>query len=238
MSMKNGLMAFFLAVMTIMAAEQELSTPYDLIRPVWPLEWDSTIFTTNFTPGPKRTNIPPNHTPAAYSPNQIIPDTLNQAFIDAMLIQMSPIRVNQAGYRPQDAYKPVLYVGSATNFEVVNEKGDVVGQGIFSETKSSSVSSSMKVKASNNALTVTGGDTRYVASKAGPSGALKKGYLPDGLPENERWGMSIRLRSSLAIGSIPCFAMPCSSSTGSIEAAILNPGSMTRAIFWTDPLPM
>ena len=186
MSMKNGLMAFFLAVMTIMAAEQELSTPYDLIRPVWPLEWDSTIFTTNFTPGPKRTNIPPNHTPAAYSPNQIIPDTLNQAFIDAMLIQMSPIRVNQAGYRPQDAYKPVLYVGSATNFEVVNEKGDVVGQGIFSETKSSSVSSSMKVKASNNALTVTGGDTRYVASKAGPSGALKKGYLPDGLPENER----------------------------------------------------
>ena len=177
MSMKNGLMAFFLAVMTIMAAEQELSTPYDLIRPVWPLEWDSTIFTTNFTPGPKRTNIPPNHTPAAYSPNQIIPDTLNQAFIDAMLIQMSPIRVNQAGYRPQDAYKPVLYVGSATNFEVVNEKGDVVGQGIFSETKSSSVSSSMKVKASNNALTVTGGDTRYVASKAGPSGALKKGYL-------------------------------------------------------------
>jgi len=175
------------AVASLAIAQQEHPTPYDLIRPVWPLTWDSTIFKTNFTPGPKRVSLPSKNTPEYYAPNEIItPDTLNQAYIDAMVIQISPIRVNQAGYRPQDAKKPVLYVGSATNFDVVNAKGEVVGKGNFTETLKNSVSSSLTIKASNNAQTEYGGDHRYTAKKAGPSGALKKGFLPDGLPENER----------------------------------------------------
>ena len=123
------------AAASLAIAQQEHPTPYDLIRPVWPLTWDSTIFKTNFTPGPKRVSLPAQNTPATFAPNEIItPDTLNQAYIDAMVIQISPIRVNQAGYRPQDAKKPILYVGSATNFDVVNVKGEVVGKGSFTET--------------------------------------------------------------------------------------------------------
>ena len=186
MSIKNYLIALC-AIATLVFAQQEKPTPYDLIRPVWPLTWDSTIFKTNFTPGPKRVSLPDKNTPEYYAPNEIItPDTLNQAYIDAMLLQMSPIRVNQAGYRPQDAKKPVLYIGSATDFDVVNLKGEIIAKGKFTETLKSSVSSSLTIKASNNAQVTAGGDTRYTASKKGPSGALKKGYLPDGLPENER----------------------------------------------------
>ena len=186
MSIKKYLLALC-ATVGLTVAQQNLPTPYDLIRPVWPLTWDSTIFKTNFTPGPKRVSLPSKNTPEYYAPNEIItPDTLNQAYIDAMVIQISPIRVNQAGYRPQDAKKPVLYVGSATNFDVVNAKGEVVGKGSFTETLKSSVSSSLTIKASNNAQIEYGGDNRYTAKKAGPTGALKRGYLPDGLPENER----------------------------------------------------
>ena len=175
------------AVASLAIAQQEHPTPYDLIRPVWPLSWDSTIFKTNFTPGPKRVSLPDQNTPATYAPNEIVtPDTLNQAYIDAMVIQISPIRVNQAGYRPQDVKKPILYVGSATNFDVVNAKGEVVGKGNFTETLKSSVSSSLTIKASNNSQIEYGGDNRYTAKKAGPTGALKRGFLPDGLPENER----------------------------------------------------
>ena len=186
MSIIRYLLVLF-ATASLAIAQQEHPTPYDLIRPVWPLSWDSTIFKTNFTPGPKRVSLPNKNTPATYAPNEFItPDTLNQAYIDAMVIQISPIRVNQAGYRPQDAKKPVLYVGSATNFDVVNAKGQVVGKGNFTETLKSSVSSSLTIKASNNSQIEYGGDNRYTASKAGPSGALKRGFLPDGLPENER----------------------------------------------------
>jgi len=186
MSIKKYLLALCAAI-SFVAAQHEQPTPYDLIRPVWPLSWDSTIFKTNFTPGPKRVSLPSKNTPEFYAPNEIItPDTLNQAYIDAMVIQISPIRVNQAGYRPQDAKKPILYVGSATDFDVINVKGEVVGKGSFTETLQNSVSSSLTIKASNNAQIEYGGDNRYTASKAGPSGALKRGYLPDGLPENER----------------------------------------------------
>lgn len=187
---KKCMIAVLFAVAATMAAGQEQPTPYDLIRPVWPLTWDSTIFSSKFTPGPKRNSLPDINTPAAYAPNEIIPDSLNQAFIDAMVIQMSPIRVNQAGYRPQDT-KPVYYVGSATKFDVVNVNGDVVGQGEFTETLSNSVSSSLTIKASHNAQIVSGGDTRYTTTNGGPKGSLKKGYLPDGLPENERLRLKV-----------------------------------------------
>ena len=37
MSLKNGLVPFLLLAVAATAAMQELPTPYDLIRPVWPL---------------------------------------------------------------------------------------------------------------------------------------------------------------------------------------------------------
>ena len=86
MSIKKYLLALCAAI-SFVAAQHEQPTPYDLIRPVWPLSWDSTIFKTNFTPGPKRVSLPSKNTPEFYAPNEIItPDTLNQAYIDAMVI--------------------------------------------------------------------------------------------------------------------------------------------------------
>lgn len=186
MPIKTFVKVLLLAAVSVFAAEQEFATPYDLIRPVWPLTWDSTIFSTNFTAGKSKVNVPKLHTPEAYAPNELIPDTLNQAYWDAMLIQMSPIRVNQVGYRPQDIDKPILYIGNATKFDVINAKGEVVGSGDFTETVSNKVSSSLEIRASNNATITAGGDTRYTCRKEGPSGTMKKGLLPSGLPENER----------------------------------------------------
>ena len=71
MSIKNYLIALC-AIATLVFAQQEKPTPYDLIRPVWPLTWDSTIFKTNFTPGPKRVSLPDKNTPEYYAPNEII----------------------------------------------------------------------------------------------------------------------------------------------------------------------
>ena len=180
------LMFVLCAAAGITLAAQEQPTPYDLIRPVWPLTWDSTVFDNYFVAGPKRNALPQNHTPLAYAPNEIIPDTLNQAFIDAMTIKISPIRVNQAGYRPQDINKRIYYVGTAKNFQIVNLKGEVIDTASFVETLAPSVSSGLSIRASNNAQNVTGGDTRYTTQNSGPTGPLQMGLLPDGLPENER----------------------------------------------------
>ena len=45
-----------------------------------------------------------------------LPDTLDQLVRDSLNIKINPIRVNQAGYRPQDAAY-IYYVGSATTFD-------------------------------------------------------------------------------------------------------------------------
>ena len=69
------------AAMSAMAATgQEQSTPYDLIRPVYPLTWDTTVFNHfDTTVTHKHNMVPKNRTPASYVPNALIPDTLNQA---------------------------------------------------------------------------------------------------------------------------------------------------------------
>ena len=102
MSIKKYLVA--LCIVTAMAfAADEDPTPYELIRPVFPLTWDSTVFKNFDTSVTKKKNVlPKNLTPAAYAPNALVPDTLNQAYLDAMNVRISPIRVNQAGYLEDD----------------------------------------------------------------------------------------------------------------------------------------
>lgn len=160
---------------------QFVTTPYDLIRPTWPEKWDSTVF-NSFTPGARSTSVPSIRTPFDYLANEVIPDTLDQAYLDAMNVKISPIRVNQAGYRPQDE-KLIYYVGSATNFDVIDLTGKVVGSGTFSAT-GSSTESSWKIIAGVNAERNM--NIRYTTTATGPTGSLQKGLLPAGLPENQR----------------------------------------------------
>ena len=163
-------------------AQQFYNTPYDLIRPVWPQSWDSTVLDT-YVPGARRNSVPKNKTPGDFAPGQIIPDTLNQAYWDAMNLKISPIRVNQAGYLPNDPEKMIYYVGSATSFEVVDMSGKVVGTGTFTPT-GTTTSSSWKVVAAHNAQRNM--NIRYTASTTGPKGEIQKGFLPGSLPTDQR----------------------------------------------------
>ena len=48
-----------------------------------------------------------------------LPDTTNQIVRDSLNIVISPIRVNQAGYRPQDI-KQFYYFGDSKKFSVID----------------------------------------------------------------------------------------------------------------------
>ena len=187
MPAKKLWLTVLLATVGIMAAGQEQPTPYDLIRPVWPLTWDSTVF-DHFVPDPiPRTPIPKNRTPAAYAPNELIPDTLNQAYLDALNYRMSPIRVNQAGYLTDDPEKQFYYVGSATTFEVVDADGNPLSPAAKGTLTPSgqSVSSSWIINAGTNAA--TNNKDRYSVKINGQSGTIQVGHLASlSLPTNTR----------------------------------------------------
>ena len=187
MPAKRFWITVLLATVGIMAAEQEQPTPYDLIRPVWPLTWDSTVF-NHFVPDAIPKNpIPKNRTPAAFAPNEFIPDTLDQAYLDAMNYRMSPIRVNQAGYLESDAEKQFYYVGSATSFEVVDADGNSLSPAATGTFTSSgkSASSSWIINAGTNAA--TNNKDRYSVTINGPSGTIQIGQLGNmSLPTNTR----------------------------------------------------
>ncbi|NLB64316.1 MAG: glycoside hydrolase [Fibrobacter sp.] len=163
-------------------------TPFELIRPVFPLSWDSTIF-DQYVPGMRSNSVPTNLTPAAYEPNAPIPDTLNQAYLDAINLNMSPIRVNQAGYLPSDPEKMIYYVGNASTFEVVDSSGTtVLGTGTFEPT-GTSTESHYKIVAGVNAERDM--NIRYSVENFGPKGSLQKGFLPGGLPEETRMRIKV-----------------------------------------------
>jgi len=184
---KKFLSIALLAAVSAFAAGQQQPTPYDLIRPVWPLTWDSTVF-DHFVPDPTPKNpIPKNRTPAAYAPNEFIPDTLNQAYLDAMNYRMSPIRINQAGYLEKDPDKQFYYVGNATTFEVVDIDGNSLtpaATGSFTST-GKNITSSWIINAGTNAA--TNKQDRYSVSIQGQSGTVQVGFLGNmSLPTNTR----------------------------------------------------
>ena len=171
----------------MIAAQQEQPTPYDLIRPIFPLTWDSTVFKNFDTSVTKKKNmLPKNLTPAAYAPNALIPDTLNQAYLDAINYRMSPIRVNQAGYLEKDTERQFYYVGSATSFEVVDINGKSLSPAVIGTLKSSGqqTTSDWTIIAGTNAA--TNDQKRYQVDIKGQTGTIMIGNIPQGVPTETR----------------------------------------------------
>lgn len=120
--------------------------------------------------------------PLPYAPiANPLPDTMDQLYRDSINLKFSPIRINQAGYRPQDK-KYFYYLGSAqSSFTVIDEDGKSAGSGSLRST-GQTTSGQLKIKASNNATLVSGGDTRYEMLSEEFSGSIYEGELPDDLP--------------------------------------------------------
>ena len=126
------------AATSMAAAQQAQTTPYELIRPVFPLTWDSTVFKDfDTTVAIIHQILPKKLTPPEYEPNAIVPDSLNQAYFDAMNVRISRIRVNQAGYLESDPERQFYYVGDKTTFEVVDINGKSFSPAITGTLRSS-----------------------------------------------------------------------------------------------------
>ncbi len=110
-----------------------------------------------------------------------LPDTMDQKNRDSINLKFSPIRINQAGYRPEDK-KYFYYIGSgATSFTVVDLSGQTVANGTLTNT-GKTASGQLKIKASNNAQIVANGDTRYTMLSPIYSGTIFEGQIPDIAP--------------------------------------------------------
>ena len=169
------------------AAEQEQPTPYDMIRPVYPLTWDTTVFDHyDTTVTIKHNMVPKNRTPASYVPNALIPDTLNQAYLDAINYRMSPIRINQAGYLESDPEKQFYYIGTASSFEVVDIDGKSLDPKVTGSFASSGqqTSSDWTIIAGTNAA--TNDQKRYQVDITGQSGIIQIGHIPGNVPTETR----------------------------------------------------
>ena len=172
-------------------------TPFDLLRPVYPMEWSTaavedggTVYDfANFSVNEKDTVIGTPKSgakPADFKANAYIADTLNQAFIDALSLKVGNIRVNQAGYLPDDPEKQFYYVSNScetATYSVVDLDGkDVATGGKFTATNDSA-QSIRTINATNNSL-----DKRYSVERATPVTKVCVGKLADmaSLPTDKR----------------------------------------------------
>ncbi|MCQ2063376.1 MAG: glycoside hydrolase family 9 protein [Fibrobacter sp.] len=184
---KSILAASAFVALSAMAASAA-TTPYDLIRPTWPLSWDSTEF-ENFddTTGVKIIGaLPKEVVPPNFKAGELMADTVDQAYLDAINQHISPIRVNQAGYLKSDKERQFYYIGNAKSFEVVDAKGKSLSKkttGDFVATDSLS-SSSWSIKAATNANTAK--QSRYSIDFTSPKGTLKIGNIPQSVPTETR----------------------------------------------------
>ena len=184
MSIKKYLLALLCAATSSMAEDP---TPYELLRPVFPLTWDSTVFKDFDTTVTRKHNVLPKKlTPKEYAPNAMIPDTLEQAYLDAMNVKISPIRVNQAGYLESDPERQFYYVGNETTFEVVDIDGKSFSPAFTGSLKptGSTTSSDWTIIAGTNAATAD--QKRYKVTTSGPSGKLMYGNIPQNVPTETR----------------------------------------------------
>ena len=188
----------------LFAVEQEQPTPYDLIRPIWPMVWDTAATDeggtvesfSQYRPNPTKHNpVPPVGTvPLDFKLNGIIPDSLNQAFRDAQNLRIGRIRINQAGYLPEDSEKQFYYVSDGNckeTYSVVDLDGnEVAGGGTFTSS-GKSTSSSWTIIAGTNAA--TNNQKRYTVDADGPSGTVCIGHLADmaGLSTNTRYRVKV-----------------------------------------------
>lgn len=183
----TGVIASTLAALSATAAIAA-TTPYDLIRPTWPLSWDAKVFENFDTTVTKKIgvlNIPA--TPASFKAGAMMPDTLDQAYLDAINTKISPIRVNQAGYLKSDTERQFYFVGSkATEFEVVDADGKSLSTkvtGTFTETTTETASDWTIVAGTNTATT---DQERYKVEFTGPAGTIYVGKIPQSVPTDKR----------------------------------------------------
>lgn len=196
--MKKTILASLIAATAVFAADQ---THYDLIRPVYPMTWDDTSSVENggtvysfskFTP-PSTTKESARLYPAdgakpvEFKPNGIISDTLDQAFIDALSLSISDIRVNQAGYLPSDPEQLFYYFDKSGNctatYSVVDTDGKEVAKG---GTLTSTERKAGYIRDLNAYRTSI--EKRYTVSDTIAEKTVCKGNLVDmaGLPTNKR----------------------------------------------------
>lgn len=172
-------------------------TPYDLIRPVYPMEWSTaavedggTVYDfANFTVNEKDTVVGTPKSgakPADFKANAYIADTLNQAYIDALSLSVSNIRVNQAGYLPDDPEKQFYYVSDkceSATYSVVDLEGEEVAAGGKFSAFGKIDQTIRVVKAYVNSL-----DKRYTVEKTAPEAKVCAGKLAElaALPTDKR----------------------------------------------------
>ena len=163
------------------------TTPYDLIRPTWPLSWDAKVFENFDTTITKKTGmLPKEATPASFKAGELMPDTLDQAYLDAINTKISPIRVNQAGYLKKDPERQFYYVGDATEFEVVDANGKSLSTKVTGTLTPSGIttSSDWTIVAGTDAS--TNDKKRYQVDITGPSGKILVGKIPQSVPTDKR----------------------------------------------------
>ena len=182
-----GVMVSTLAALSATAAFAA-TTPYDLIRPTWPLSWDAKVFENFDTTVTKKhnvLNIPA--TPESFKAGALLPNVLDQAYYDAINTKISPIRVNQAGYLKNDTERQFYYVGSkATEFEVVDVDGKSLSTkvtGTFTESETVTQSDWTIIAGTDNA---TNDKQRYKVEITGPSGKIFVGKIPQSVPTEKR----------------------------------------------------
>ena len=188
-----GMVALGVAL-SVSAAE----TPYDLIRPVFPMVWDTssvadggTVLSFSQFVASKNDSllgVPElGSKPADFKANGYISDSLDQAYIDALNLKVSNIRVNQAGYLLSDPEKLFYYATSGECADVSYSVVDLDGKELAKDGALSSTEASAKykriVKASSNAVI-----DRYTVDIGDSTKFICVGKLADmaGLPNDQR----------------------------------------------------
>jgi len=172
-------------------------TPFDLIRPVYPMEWSTAIVENggtvydfalfNVNAEDSVVGTPKSGSkPADFKANAYIADTLNQAYIDALSLSVSNIRVNQAGYLPDDPEKQFYYVSNScetATYSVVDLDGKEVATGGKFTANGETAESIRTVKAYVNSL-----QERYTVERVTPKTKLCAGKLAElaALPTDKR----------------------------------------------------
>ena len=164
------------------------TTPYDLIRPTWPLSWDETAISKfDASNSAKIDVLNIAKTPENYKAGALMPDTLDQAYIDAINTKISPIRVNQVGYLKSDKHREFYFIASkATDFEVVDIEGKSLNPkvtGTFNQSRNPTASSWTIIAGTNAA---TNDKERYKVEITGPTGTIFVGEIPQTVPTEKR----------------------------------------------------
>jgi len=144
-----------------------------------PPNWQTVYNKDTFTP----TDTRPRQDPMPYALIAVPFDEYADRLVrDSANLTISPLRVNQAGYRPGDKQYFYCVDSSATTFSIINtENRAAVGSGTLANTGTTSAGQ-FTIRASNSALLVPGGDTNYILTGAPYKGPVKEGILPT-LPE-------------------------------------------------------